>query len=407
VIGALNKVSAFAFAALAIGGVLAGGSIAAEKAPELSNRAQPACASRNERSILATLSGGSKWSLCWDDDNNVGLTLSRVRYITPDKKSHSVLASASLAQIDVPYDDGKTEHLDLPGFGILTTALKASACPGGKVYKDQRGRPDLCAAITDEGLRYEWSDYDFGTGNHVAQLECLSIHTVTPAEWYSYTTLWKFCDDGEIYARAGASGTLAPRLVADSTNGMPLGKGQSRYAMSHYHNVFWRLDFGLRGKVPQPVSQMDVQDDSHGAARSTELSTPPREFAAKSADSRAWMVTDTTAQNSDGHHPSYEIMLHNTDPYRGVQGHAYTDNDVFVTEQHSCETLAAKNSGVGCSTSVDQYVNGELLDHPIVWLQDGFHHVPRDEDEPIMDEHWLGFELIPYDQTSTNQMAGK
>lgn len=63
------------------------------------------------------------------------------------------------------------------------------------------------------------------------------------------------------------------------------------------------------------------------------------------------MVTDQGRTNADGHAVGYDVDLHNDNPYRGVTGHGYTDNDFCVTQQKACEVLAAGNSTVdGCSS---------------------------------------------------------
>jgi len=259
----------------------------------------------------------------------------------------------------------------------------------------------LCTSITSDFLRFEWSDYDFGTGNHAASGECLDLYTVTPADWYTYINRWTLCDDGSLFVSIGASGTLAPHLAGNASDGAPLGDGNTQYAVDHYHNVFWRLEFGLGGAA-DIVSQTDVAAD--GARRSEISQDFKGEASATTAPGRGWNVRAAKAENSDSHPLSYDIDLMNRDPYRGVPGHAFTDSDFYVTQYHPCEELAAQNVEPGCSQSVDKYVSGENVSRPVVWLQTSFHHVPRDEDEPIMDEHWQGFDLMPRGLTATNQM---
>ncbi|WP_090038377.1 MULTISPECIES: hypothetical protein [unclassified Leifsonia] len=91
---------------------------------------------------------------------------------------------------------------------------------------------------------------------------------------------------------------------------------------------------------------------------------------------------------------SYGVLLQNADPYRRAD-HPYTNHDVYVTDQNPCEQIAAQDFDPPCGTEVDQFVNGEPLTHPVMWLQSSFHHRPRVEDEPLMDEKWLSFELVP------------
>lgn len=48
----------------------------------------------------------------------------------------------------------------------------------------------------------------------------------------------------------------------------------------------------------------------------------------------------------------------------------------------------------GFKTSVDTWVNGQPLKHPIAWVDIGFHHIARDEDQEPMPVHWQGFQLV-------------
>ncbi|AZS43714.1 hypothetical protein BWL13_01280 [Microbacterium oleivorans] len=41
------------------------------------------------------------------------------------------------------------------------------------------------------------------------------------------------------------------------------------------------------------------------------------------------------------------------------------------------------------------FANAQALEDPVLWVQVGFHHIPRDEDQPVMNEHWQGFALQP------------
>jgi primary-amine oxidase len=284
--------------------------------------------------------------------------------------------------------------------------VKASDCPNGHlVAATVKDRPLLCAAVVSDGAAYEWDDYDFGLETHRAESKCLEVYTVTPADWYTYMDAWDFCGDGRVAAKVGASGTLAPAPsgYGNAHDGQPIGAGASRYALNHYHNVFWRVQFGLDDGGPAEISTVST---STGAHRETTMTPIRSETAMQSAPDRSWMVTDPGRVNTDKHHVGYDIELHNDSPYRGVAGHAYTDNDFYVTQNKTCEILAAANSTKnGCTASVDQYVGKDKLTRPVTWMQTSFHHLPRDEDEPVVDEHWQGFMMMPHDVTATNPLG--
>lgn len=347
-------------------------------------------------SLSVRLKTGARWSLCWTIDRAAGLRLSQVEFVPRRGRPVPAMRDAALAQIHVPYDNGSVEHLDLPGFGILTAALRRQDCPGKRLPQRARKKV-LCVMVDNRDLRYAWSDYDFGSGNHTLWGSCVTLLTMTPADWYTYITRWRLCDDGSIRAEVGAGGTLAPRIFGDAHHGSPLGPGPTRFAVSHYHNVFWRLEFA---GAELTVAQYDLRDE--GRDRRGRWRPLGTESLARSRPGRRWAVMSTATENADRHATGFEIDLHNPDPYRGVRGRAFADRDVYATQYHECEILAANNLRKGCEASVDRYVDGEALERPILWVQTSFHHVPRDEDEPVMNEHWQGFTITARNLTATN-----
>lgn len=107
-------------------------------------------------------------------------------------------------------------------------------------------------------------------------------------------------------------------------------------------------------------------------------------------------------KNADGHPISWQLggEVASTQ-YRGPA--TFTHADVYVTQWKQCEKLAVvTDAPPGCKASVDRFVNGETLTHPVVWLDVGFHHVPRDEDQDPMPSHWQGFTMSPRDATAKN-----
>lgn len=326
------------------------------------------------------------WDLCWDIDPGVGLRISDVRFSFRGGDPVVVIGGAALAQIDVPYDDGAHELADLPGFGVTTAHLRPRDCPRGRRLGTASAPDVLCSRFEPEP-RVAWSDYDFGTGNHASTGGCWVIFTQTPADWYTYITQWRFCDDGSLEGSVGAGGVLAPGFHAGPPYGAAIGTRTA--ATSHYHNVFWRLQLSV-----DEAREVDtLQTTGSGLQRRTVASTLRQEAAFRTDDSRNVFEFTGRAQ---GHAFAYDIESHNDQPYRfdGPQ-HNYTNNDLYVTQEHPCEVTASANVHAGCATTVDAYVNGETVTNPVVWLQESFHHVPRDEDLPVMNEHWLGFRLEP------------
>ncbi|MGW5475312.1 copper amine oxidase [Streptomyces sp. NPDC004008] len=405
-------------AGLAFGGTAAAPAVAQQ--PRAA--AQPAAECGAAYRIEQKLSTGTTWRMCWRYDTYAGLVLEHVSYQPPgEARPIKVLNSARLAQIDVPYDDGSVEYSDLTGAGFAQglSAMTPAECPGGTIKPvkvpaamDPR-HPNvngLCTTTRSRGHAYRMQS---DTGNKVYQTQGkdLLVYTVNKVGWYEYITEWRFQDDGTIDMNIGATGSLSPfDYDAGDGRGWPIGKGARAYATSHSHNVFWRLDFGLDGSSKNRVEQYDsqVSPPARGGqaptARTT-LTKITKELAGDAGNMRWWRVVSDTGKNKDGHARSYELVPGASTKYLG---HDFTRHDVYFTEYNGCEQFASDNlgnCGAQAGKSVDKWVNGQTLTHPVVWVNVGFHHIARDEDQQPMPVHWQGFSIAPRDVTAMNPLT--
>ncbi|MFE1948962.1 copper amine oxidase [Streptomyces sp. NPDC059524] len=413
---------AFALTGLAVTALLGGlatspGAQAAPAAPQRAAAADaPACSAAYR--IEQTLDGGTTWRMCWHYNTLAGLVLDDVSYQPKGEAAPiKVLTSARLAQVHVPYDDGQAEYDDITGtdFGQALQNLRPAECPGGTIktvkVPDTGDVKGLCATTRARGHAYRLSD-DESTGGsgklYSAQGKDLLLYTVNKASWYEYITEWRFSSDGTITSNVGATGSLSP-YDYDGTDGKgwPIGKGATAYAESHSHNVFWRLNFGLDGSPKAKVEQYDSKVTAPRGAGSptTKTTRTPvtKELAGDVKDMRWWRVVSKAGKNKDGHPRSYEFV-----PGRSSRfpGRSFTKHDVYFTEYKKCEQYASDNPSAHCGgTSVDKWVGGETLTHPITWVNIGFHHIARDEDQQPMPVHWQGFSLAPRDVTAMNPLT--
>ncbi|MER6121357.1 copper amine oxidase [Streptomyces sp. NPDC001795] len=404
-------------AGLAVGGTAAAPAVAQQKAAPA-----PAADCSAAYRIEQKLSTGTTWRMCWRYDNNAGLVLEHVSYQPPgESRPIKVLNSARLAQIDVPYDDGSVEYSDLTGAGYAQGLMNMAPgeCPGGTIKTVKvPGATDpshpnvngLCATTRSRGHAYRMQS-DTGNKVYQAQGKDLLIYTVNKVGWYEYISEWRFQDDGTINMNVGATGSLSPfDYDAGDGRGWPIGRGARSYATSHSHNVFWRLDFGLDGSSKNQVEQYDsvVSPPARGAEAPTNKTTRTRitkELAGDAQNMRWWRVVSDTGKNKDGHARSYEIVPGATTKYLG---RSFTKHDVYFTEYNRCEQFASDNlgnCGTGAGNSVDTWVNGQTLTHPVVWVNVGFHHIARDEDQQPMPVHWQGFLIAPRDVTAMNPLT--
>ncbi|MZD10140.1 copper amine oxidase [Streptomyces sp. SID5785] len=391
---------------------------AAPAAPPKAPAAAPAPACSAAYRIEQTLDGGTTWRMCWHYNTMAGLVLDDVTYQPKGEAAPvKVLTSARLAQVHVPYDDGEAEYDDITGtdFGLALQNLRPAECPGGTIktvkVPDTGDVKGLCTTTRARGHAYRLSD-DASTGGsgklYSAQGKDLLVYTVNKASWYEYITEWRFSSDGTISSDVGATGSLSP-YDYDGTDGKgwPLGKGASAYAESHSHNIFWRLNFGLDGSPKARVEQYDskVTPPRGDGSPTTKTTRTPvtKELAGDVKDMRWWRVVSKAGKNKDGHPRSYEFVPGRSSRY---PGRSFTRHDVYFTEYKKCEQYASDNPSAHCGgTSVDKWVGGQTLTHPITWVNIGFHHIARDEDQQPMPVHWQGFSLAPRDVTAMNPLT--
>ncbi|MET9435684.1 copper amine oxidase [Streptomyces sp. NPDC006551] len=392
----------------------AGPATSATAAPAAPAAPRPDCSAAYR--IEQKLDGGTTWRMCWRYDTDSGLVLDKVTY---QPKSASapirVLTSAKLAQIHVPYDDGNAEYDDLTGagFGWGLQNLKPAECPGGTITSvkvPEVGKVDgLCTTTRARGHAYRMAN-DEGTKVWQAQGKDLLVYTVNKVAWYEYITEWRFSSDGTIAANVGATGSLSPAdYNATDGRGWPIGPGARSYATSHAHNVFWRLDFGLDGSVKDRIEQYDSKVTAPGGNGGPTVKTTrtpvTKELAGDAKNMRWWRVVSANGKNKDGHPRSYEIV---PGPSNTHAGRGFTKHDIYFTQSRACEQFASNNilnCGRNAPDSVDKWVNGETLTDPAVWVNIGFHHIARDEDQQPMPVHWQGFQLAPRDVTAMNPLT--
>ncbi|GIF12884.1 primary-amine oxidase [Actinoplanes teichomyceticus] len=377
--------------------------------------------------VKETLPNGTTWQLCWRINDKAGLVLDHVfvaskRYPEPVQ----VLDSIRLAQLNVPYDTGDTEYDDLTAIGLGGYGLESLTgddCKGGSVRRGSDGGSDpqqrdvLCVSAEPRGLAYrlheqEWNDETEEPTDTVysRQGHDLVLRAISKLGWYEYVTEYRLHDDGQISARLGATGDLAPSEYSTADNGWPVGKAAKDYATMHYHNAFWRVDFNIAGQGGEKVEQFDTATAGRGsvtAALKTTRRTIATEGTFAKANQRFWRLVSPTAKNADGHQRSYELVPGPSDRY---EGHPETKPDVTFSQKNPCEKWASANAAdpecpLDTVTVVDFVKNKEKLTDPVMWVRVGFHHVPRDEDQSPMPMHWQGFDLVPRDFTGMNPLT--
>ncbi|MFI5494994.1 primary-amine oxidase [Actinoplanes sp. NPDC051859] len=394
---------------------------AAAALPVTAAKAPPEPAPCAEASMVKeTLPNGTTWQLCWRMDRRAGLVLEKAfvsskRYPQPTQ----VLESIRVAQLNVPYDSGKTEYNDITeyGFGgVYAQDLTGDDCKGGSVREGFDGddqpqrRKLLCVSAEASGLAYRLNAPDDQGNPTVFSKEGhdLVLRTIAKVGWYEYVTEYRLHDDGQISARLGATGDLSPSDYVNADRGWPIGKGAKDFSSNHYHSAFWRVDMNIDGKGNEKVEQYDTKHDGQGERAPKLVTTKTaitKEGTFDKVNRRWWRLVSPTSKNADDHARSYELVTGGGDRY---EAHPETKPDVTFTENNACEKFATGNDDPQCATMksiLDFARDKQNLKDPVMWVRVGFHHVPRDEDQSPMPLHWQGFDLVPRDFTATNTLT--
>ncbi|MFS3129367.1 Ig-like domain repeat protein [Nocardioides sp. Bht2] len=381
--------------------------------------------------VEETLANGASWRMCVRVHEMRGLVLEQIEYRPPNSREFSgykrVLDQLSLAQLNVPYDNGHVQYNDITSFGFGGTHLlsqNSTTCPGEASDVTQtylsggelvsRTIPGICVDEVDTGLAHHSVESDGASEQRfAARGTALQLSSLSKISWYKYQQQVTFDGVGTIDVALGATGDVAPggpggsHFSTDPDYGWPLGgpiaeSGLETHAASHWHNAIWKVDFGIDGGSRQYVEEWTY------ANRSTPPSLPKfagtgtrrsRAFSAHRGEGtgqRWFRVLNPDSINPDGHPRSYAIVNEN-DPNTTIP---VFEPELSFTNHRACAEYASMNLNAECpGLSVLDYVaadEAELTD-PVAWVNVDFHHVDRDEDQSPMPMHWQRFQLVPRD----------
>ena len=380
------------------------------------------------------LPNGSSWRLCARIHPYQGLRLESIEFrpATGDREYTGykrVLDALHLAQLNVPYDNNGTFYNDITEYGFGGDHLvsqNADTCLGQTrpvtyvtsltVPPSAKTVPGICVDEVSTGLAFHSREWGVDAGpRFAAQGTALEISSLSKVSWYEYQQKITLDDQGGIDIGLGATGDVAPGeapgifFAEQPETGWPLGPtvdGHDYHATSHWHSAIYRVDFGIDAGAEQRVEQWDYAPGTpSGAGGLTPrlagtASIRNEAFSAEPSGDHSrlswWRVLNPDSLNRDGHPRSYEIVNDNPVDQEGE----VTRVPVSFTNAAPCQQYASFNLDPGCpDQDILDYVAGDTapLTDPVAWVNVGFHHVDRDEDQSPMHTHWQHFQLLPRD----------
>lgn len=387
------------------------------------------------------------WRFRFRLDPRSGVIVNLVR-INDGGRLRSILYEGSMSELFVPYMDtarGWSTRVFLdageyyPG-GILQSLREGLDCPSNAVYfdglsNDEKGtpvlRPHQACLFEKFAGDVAWRHEDDGKvwGRPTRTLVLRSAAVVGN---YDYLFDWRFEQDGIIRVAAGATGIMETKAVAaesvssghtsDTVESYGQLVAKNTLGVNHDHFFSYRLDLDVDGQDNSFMIHRLVQKRlPQGSPRKTIWVAEPF-TAANERDAMMdihlekptmWLFVNPNVKGPLGHSTGYEIMPGVTaasllDPDDGAQkAGAFSAHQLWVTPYRPGELYAGGVYPISSKgtdgLAVWSKENRKIENTDIVaWYTMGFHHVPREEDWPVMPVMWHEFAIRPFDFFSQN-----
>lgn len=396
----------------------------------------------------------ANWEFHLKPDPRAGVIISNVKVQDPDSGvMRNVMYKGFSSELFVPYMDPtdawyfKT-YMDAGeyGFGLQAMPLEPlNDCPRNAYFMDGvfaagDGTPYVRSNMVcvfekyagDIGWRHAESPI---TGMEIREVRpkvTLVVRMAASVANYDYIVDWEFQQDGLIRIKVGLSGILMVKGTSyENMNQVPTDQenlygtllSENVIGVIHDHYITFYLDMDIDGSDNSFVKlNIQKQHTSSGesprrsylkAIRSIAKTEKEAQIQLKLYDPSEFHVINPTRKTRVGNPVGYKVvpagqaasLLDHDDPpqKRG----AFTNNQIWVTPYNRSEEWAG-GLFVYQSQGEDTLATWSERDRPIenkdivVWYTLGFHHIPCQEDFPIMPTVSSSFDLKPVNFFESN-----
>eukprot|EP01018_Ginkgo_biloba_P041286 Gb_00057 [translate_table: standard] len=389
----------------------------------------------------------ANWKFHFSFDVRAGPVISTADVFDPEKgEFRSVMYKAFVSEMYVPYMDPSEDwyyktFMDSGefGFGLSSYPLEPlTDCPRNAYYMDAfyagaDGKPLKKSNVLCIFERYagdvSWRHTEAGIPDlvirEVRPEVTLVVRMVSTVGNYDYILDWEFKTSGAIGAKVGLTGVLEVKATPytnveqiDEANAQIYGSliAENTIGVFHDHFLTYYLDMDVDGTnnsfVEAMMKRMDVSDGqsprkSYWAVEKKVAKTENHakiQFDLKKPGDL--LVVNPNKKTKVGQEVGYRLMPGSTaasllalDDYPQIRA-AFSNNQVWVTPYNHIEQWAGgkyMDQSRGDDTlAVWTKRNRDIEKRDIVlWYTVGFHHVPYQEDFPVMPTLVEGFELRP------------
>ncbi|KAL1828446.1 hypothetical protein DCAR_0207664 [Daucus carota subsp. sativus] len=399
----------------------------------------------------------ASWEFHLKPDPRAGVIISRVKVRDPGTgKMRNVMYQGFTSELFVPYMDPtdawyfKT-YMDAGeyGFGLQAMPLDPlNDCPRNAYYMDGIFAAGDGTPYIRENMVCIFESYggDIGWRHSESPITGMEIREVRPKVTlvvrmaasvanYDYIMDWEFQTDGLIRIKVGLSGILMVKGTS-YVNMNEVNQEENLYGtllsenvigVIHDHYITYRLDMDVDGSENSFV-KVDIkrQETSPGESPRKSYIKAVRNVAKTEKDAQ---IKLKLYQPSEFHliNPAKMTRVGNPVGYKVVPGGtaaslldvddppqkrgAFTNNQIWVTPYNETEYWAGglfvyQNKGedtLAVWSERDRPIENKDL---VMWYTLGFHHIPCQEDFPIMPTVSSSFDLKPVNFFESNPILG-
>ncbi|XP_057958795.1 amine oxidase [copper-containing] alpha 2, peroxisomal-like [Malania oleifera] len=368
-------------------------------------------------------------------------------YDVEKQKYRQVMYKGHVSELFVPYMDTTEEwyfrsYFDVGEFGLGLCAVEMEPladCPANAVFMDhyyaaQDGKPtkisNVFCIFERQAGNILWRHIETliprQTIREVRAEISLVVRMIATVGNYDYVIDWEFKPCGTIKFEVGLTGLLEVKASSyqhvndiETAQRYPQGTllAENSIAIFHDHFLTYRLDLDVDGQ-PNSFVKSKLQRrrvDPPTASPRKSFWSVVSETAKTESDARVLIGSDPVEllilnpnkRTRVGNPVGYRLMPGATvaspllweDDYPQIRG-AFTNNHVWVTPYNKSEKWAGgvfvDQSRGDDTLAVWSSRNREIENRDIVlWVTVGLHHIPYQEDFPIMPTIRGGFELRP------------